>query len=100
MARRCVDVPGSNWQASATVSPLAPVLHACYIQKINDTMSVAAELETNWIVRESTAIVAYQIEIPAAHATFKGEWCGRSRPRLRAAGLHFNLSVLAGSIHD
>jgi mitochondrial import receptor subunit TOM40 len=63
---------GHDWNASCNVSPLAGNLHACYSQKVNDQLTVAAELETSLRLQESTATIAYQVEIPNAHTTFKG----------------------------
>lgn len=70
---------GCDWQASANISPLAGNLHACYSQKVNEQLTVAAELETSLRLQESTATIAYQVEIPNAHTTFKAQldtnWC-------------------------
>jgi len=70
---------GDDWQASGNISPLAGNLHGCYVQKINDQLSVAAELETSLRLGESTATIGYQVEIPNAHTTFKAQldsnWC-------------------------
>ena len=65
---------GDNWQASANVSPLAGNLHACYVQKISDQLTMAAELESSLRLQESTATIGYQVEIPNAHTTFRGQW--------------------------
>lgn len=70
---------GNDWQLSGNVSPLAGNLHACYMQKINDQLSLGAELETSLRLQESTATIGYQVEIPNAHTTFKAQvdtnWC-------------------------
>ncbi|KAK7105670.1 mitochondrial import receptor subunit TOM40 homolog 1-like [Littorina saxatilis] len=70
---------GEDWQASANLSPMAGNLHACYVHRVNDQLSVAAELETSLRLGESTATVGYQVEIPNAHTTFKAQldtnWC-------------------------
>lgn len=70
---------GNNWHLSGNISPLAGNLHACYVQKISDQLSVAAELETSLRLQESTATIGYQVEIPNAHTTFKAQldtnWC-------------------------
>ncbi|KAL5019848.1 hypothetical protein ScPMuIL_002740 [Solemya velum] len=70
---------GEKWQASANISPAAGGLHACYYHKINDQLQVGAELETTLRMQESTATIGYQLEIPNASVTFKGQldtnWC-------------------------
>ncbi|XP_071095767.1 mitochondrial import receptor subunit TOM40 homolog 1-like [Haliotis cracherodii] len=70
---------GDQWALSANVSPLAGNLHACYYQKINETLQVGAELETSLRMQESVATVGYQIEIPTANVLFRGQfdtnWC-------------------------
>lgn len=71
-----VVLPGNDWIASCNMSPLAGNLHACYSQKVNEQLTVAAELETSLRLQESTATVAYQVEIPNAHTTFKGNCFG------------------------
>ena len=48
-------------------------MHACYVHKINDQLTMAAELETSLRLQESTATIGYQVEIPNANTTFRGQ---------------------------
>ncbi|KAK6173395.1 hypothetical protein SNE40_016854 [Patella caerulea] len=70
---------GESWQASANISPFAGNLHTCYSHKINEQLQIGAELETSLRLGESTATIGYQLEIPNANVTFKGQldsnWC-------------------------
>ncbi|XP_041373150.1 mitochondrial import receptor subunit TOM40 homolog 1-like [Gigantopelta aegis] len=70
---------GENWQLSGNISPLAGSLHSCYVHKITDQLQIGAELETSLRLQESVATIGYQIEVPNANATFRGQldtnWC-------------------------
>ncbi|ESO95248.1 hypothetical protein LOTGIDRAFT_227257 [Lottia gigantea] len=62
-----------NWQFSGNVSPTAGNFHGCYVHKISEHLQLGAELETSLRMGDSTATVGYQIEIPNANVTFKGQ---------------------------
>lgn len=70
---------GDRWQMSANLSPMAGNLHTCFYQRVTETTQVGVELETSLRMSESVGTVAYQIDIPKADATFKGQldsnWC-------------------------
>ena len=48
-------------------------LHTCYYQKVHEYLQVGVELESSLRMAESTATVAYQIDIPKADVVFRGE---------------------------
>jgi len=70
---------GDKWQLSANASPMSGLLHTCYYQRVTENMQMGVELETSLRNQESTGTIAYQIDIPKAGATFKGQfdssWC-------------------------
>lgn len=69
----CVFVlTGNKWQLSANLSPMAGNLHTCFYQRVHEYLQVGVELETSIRMAESTATVAYQIDIPKADVTFRG----------------------------
>lgn len=48
-------------------------VHLCYFHKASDTVQFGVELETSLRMQESTASLAYQVEIPKANFTFRGK---------------------------
>ena len=64
---------GEKWQLSANISPMGGNLHTCYYQKVHEYLQVGVELESSLRMAESTATVAYQIDIPKADVVFRGE---------------------------
>ncbi|KAK0048293.1 mitochondrial import receptor subunit TOM40 1 [Biomphalaria pfeifferi] len=70
---------GEKWQLSVNLSPIAGNLHTCFYQRVHDNLQVGVELETSIRMAESTATVAYQIDIPKADVVFRGQldsnWC-------------------------
>ncbi|GFO33628.1 mitochondrial import receptor subunit tom40 [Plakobranchus ocellatus] len=70
---------GEKWQLSANVSPMGGNLHTCYYQRVHEYLQVGVELESSLRMAESTATVAYQIDIPKADVVFRGQidsnWC-------------------------
>lgn len=68
---------GNKWQLASSFCPFGPnggAVHASYYHKISDTLQVGTEFETNTGVGESTGSVGYQLEIPSAGVTFRGEF--------------------------
>ncbi|GFR75905.1 mitochondrial import receptor subunit TOM40 [Elysia marginata] len=74
-----VSIAGEKWQLSANISPMGGNLHTCYYHRIHESLQVGVELESSLRMAESTATVAYQIDIPKADAVFRGQidsnWC-------------------------
>lgn len=70
---------GEKWQLSANVSPMGGNLHTCYYHRVHDTLQIGVELESSLRMAESTATIAYQVDIPKADAVFRGQldsnWC-------------------------
>lgn len=62
----------SNWQLSSSITPMAGAVHTCYHHKINDTLQMGVELEGSLRNQECTGTIGYQIEVPNANVTFKG----------------------------
>ncbi|MCL4154666.1 UNVERIFIED_CONTAM: hypothetical protein GTU68_002547, partial [Idotea baltica] len=61
---------GDDFVASGTYGGVG--VHLCYYQKASETLQFGVELETSLRMQESTASMAYQVEIPKANFTFKG----------------------------
>ncbi|KAL0108436.1 hypothetical protein PUN28_015171 [Cardiocondyla obscurior] len=55
---------------SATISPTA--YHFCFHQKASQQLQVGVELDINSSLQESTATLAYQVDLPKADLVFKG----------------------------
>ena len=64
---------GDSFQVSANLSPMAGNIHTCFYQRVSDNVQMGVELETSLRMAESVATVAYQIDIPKADCTFKGQ---------------------------
>lgn len=47
--------------------------HLCFHQKASQQLQVGVELEVNSRIQESTATIAYQIDLPKADLVFRGE---------------------------
>ena len=62
---------GDNFTASGTLGGSG--VHLCYHQKASETLQFGVELETSLRLQESTASMAYQVEIPKANFTFRGK---------------------------
>ncbi|KAL4228797.1 Mitochondrial import receptor subunit TOM40B [Mactra antiquata] len=68
---------GEKWQFATTLAPSGPAgggCHLSYVHKINDQMQIGSEFETSIGMGESTASVGYQLELPSAGVTFKGQF--------------------------
>lgn len=46
--------------------------HLCFHQKASEQLQVGVELEVNARIQESTATIAYQLDLPKADLVFKG----------------------------
>jgi len=70
---------GDTWQLSANASPMSGNLHTCFYQRVTNNMQIGVELDTSIRNQESTGTIAYQVDIPNADCTFKGQvdssWC-------------------------
>lgn len=47
-------------------------IHLCYYQKASEQLQIGVELETSFRMQESTATVAYQVDLPKADLVFRG----------------------------
>lgn len=70
---------GDNYQVSTSLTPMAGGLHVCYYQKANESLQIGVELEGSLRTQECTATLGYQLELPKANLTFRGQfdsnWC-------------------------
>jgi len=94
---------GDNWQFSGNITPAAAGLHMCYHQKVNEVLSVGVELEGSLRTQECTTTIGYQIELPTANLTFRGQldsnWCVGSVLEKRLPPLPFSLALSAFANH-
>nr|XP_016943359.1 mitochondrial import receptor subunit TOM40 homolog 2 [Drosophila suzukii] len=87
-------VDDSVW--SCTLGPGG--FHLSYYQKASDQLQIGVEVETNLRLQESTATVAYQVDIPKADLVFRGSldsnWhiAGVLEKRLQPLPLSFAIS--------
>lgn len=61
---------GKDYVFSGTAGMSA--LHLCYFQKASEQLALGVEFDTNFRMMESTASLAYQIDVPKADLSFKG----------------------------
>ena len=61
-----------KWLLSGNITPLAGGLHSCFYRKISDNVQMGVELEGSLRNQECTGTIAYQIEVPTANITCKG----------------------------
>lgn len=93
-----------TWQASTNLTPMAGGVHACYYHKANDSLQMGVELEGSLRTQECTATVGYQLELPNANLTFRGQvdsnWCvgGVLEKRLPPLPFTFALSAFANHV--
>ncbi|KAK2191626.1 hypothetical protein NP493_50g05094 [Ridgeia piscesae] len=70
---------GDSWQASANLTPAAGGAHLCYFHKASENLQLGVELEGSLRTQECTTTIGYQLEIPNANLTFRGQvdsnWC-------------------------
>jgi len=94
---------GDDWQFSGNVTPSAAGLHMCYSQKVNESFSVGVELEGSLRTQECTTTIGYQIDLPTANMTFKGQfdsnWCVGSVLEKRLPPLPFTLALCGFGNH-
>ncbi|CAL1531772.1 unnamed protein product [Lymnaea stagnalis] len=94
---------GEKWQLSTNLSPMAGNLHTCFYQKVHENLQVGVELETSLRMAESTATVAYQIDIPKAEVTFRGQvdsnWCIGAVLEKKLAPFPFTLALSGYANH-
>uniref|UniRef100_A0A2C9JKZ8 Mitochondrial import receptor subunit TOM40 homolog n=1 Tax=Biomphalaria glabrata TaxID=6526 RepID=A0A2C9JKZ8_BIOGL len=92
-----------KWQLSANLSPMAGNLHTCFYQRVHDNLQVGVELETSIRMAESTATVAYQIDIPKADVVFRGQldsnWCIGGVLEKKLAPFPFTLALSGYANH-
>ena len=65
---------GEGWQASANLTPAAGGAHLCYFHKASENLQLGVELEGSLRTQECTTTIGYQLEIPTANLTFRGEF--------------------------
>jgi len=94
---------GINYQFSGNITPAAAGLHMCYHQKVNEALSVGVELEGSLRTQECTTTIGYQIELPNANLSFRGQldsnWCVGSVLEKRLPPLPFTLALSAFANH-
>ncbi|BFZ14027.1 hypothetical protein BsWGS_17066 [Bradybaena similaris] len=94
---------GNKWQLSTNLSPMAGNLHTCFYQRVHEYLQVGVELETSIRMAESTATVAYQIDIPKADVTFRGQldsnWCIGAVLEKKLAPFPFTLALSGYANH-
>lgn len=61
------------WQLTGNITPAAGGIHLCYYQKPNDTVQIGVELEGSLRTQECSTTVGYQVELPTANLTFRGQ---------------------------
>lgn len=92
-----------SWQASCNLTPAAGGLHACYYHKVNESAQIGCELEGSLRTQECTGTVGYQIDIPNAALTFRGQldsnWCVGAVLEKRLPPLPFTLALSAFANH-
>ena len=69
----CLSCAGDSWQASANLTPAAGGAHLCYYHKASENLSLGVELEGSLRTQECATTIGYQLEIPNANLTFRGE---------------------------
>lgn len=92
-------ITGENWQFTANVCPSAVAAHCCYYHKVNEQLSIGAEVETSLMTRESVGKGCYQLEIPSGNAMFKGSfdsnWVAEAVLEKKLMPLPFTLQLSA-----
>ncbi|CAD5122206.1 DgyrCDS10651 [Dimorphilus gyrociliatus] len=48
-------------------------IHGCFHRKLNESLQIAGEIESNQRTKECTATIGYQVDLPQAHLTFRGQ---------------------------
>lgn len=95
---------GSDWQFSANYTPMAKAVHACFYQKVNADVSIGAELEVNPRAQEATGTLGYQLELPSAAVTFRGQldsnYCVGAVLEKRLPPMPFTLALSAFANHQ
>ena len=68
-----------QWELSATLSPFQMHFNACFLRRINDKLTIATELETDYRQQLSVATLGYQYELTKANVSFRAmlnsQWC-------------------------
>ncbi|KAH9492857.1 translocase of outer mitochondrial membrane [Bulinus truncatus] len=94
---------GEKWQLSTNLSPMAGNLHTCFYQRVHENLQVGVELETSIRMAESTATIAYQIDIPKADVVFRGQldsnWCIGGVLEKKLAPFPFTLALSGYANH-
>lgn len=94
---------GKDWQCSSSLTPMALGLHLCYYHKVNDTLQMAVELEGSARTQECTATLGYQLELPVANLSFRGQldsnWCVGATLEKRLQPLPFTFALSAFANH-
>ncbi|XP_005110647.1 mitochondrial import receptor subunit TOM40 homolog 1 [Aplysia californica] len=94
---------GDKWQLTTNLSPMAGNLHTCFYQRVHEYLQVGVELETSLRMSESVGTVAYQIDIPKADVTFKGQvdsnWCIGGVMEKKLAPFPFTLALSGYANH-
>ncbi|ELU09501.1 hypothetical protein CAPTEDRAFT_174847 [Capitella teleta] len=62
-----------KWEVTGNLTPAAGGAHVCYYHKVAESLSVGVELEGSMRTQECTATVAYQLEVPSANVSFRGQ---------------------------
>lgn len=74
-------------------------LHCCYYRRASDKLQLGVELESNFRIQESTASLAYQIDLPKAECVFRGmvnsDWTVAAVMEKRLLPLPFSFALSA-----
>lgn len=94
---------GNNYQISTSLTPMAGGLHVCYYQKANESLQIGVELEGSLRTQECTTTVGYQLELPKANLTFRGQldsnWCIGAVMEKKLPPLPFTFALSAFANH-
>jgi len=94
---------GGQWEASCTLAPFQMHANACFVRRINDSLSVATELETDYRQQMSVAGVAYQYELAKANVGFRAslnsQWCCSAVLEKRLLPYPFTLQFCGSANH-
>lgn len=92
-----------KWEFSGNITPAAGALHSCFYRRINDTLQIGVELEGSLRNQECTGTIGYQIEVPSASVTFKGQldsnWCVGATMEKRLLPLPFTFLISGYANH-
>ncbi|VDD82893.1 unnamed protein product [Mesocestoides corti] len=61
------------WQFAATARPLQLAFHSSFHMQVNESLQLAAELESNYQQQTSIASIGYQYDIPKSNVSFKAQ---------------------------